>query len=149
METLPNTAFTERQTVRGNITTIICFLFQILFLYAAFSKLLDYENSRLQLGQSPLLNSWAGLLVWLVPLAEIILSIMLAIKATRLVGMYGAFTLMVVFTAYIVAILHFSDYIPCTCGGVLAALSWQQHLVFNIAFIVLAATGILIHHDSE
>ncbi len=149
METLKNTDFKERQSIRGNITGVVSFLFQILFLYAAFSKLLDYENSKLQLGQSPLLNSWAGLLVWLVPLAEITLSVMLAINATRLLGMYGAFTLMVIFTAYIIAILHFSDYIPCTCGGVLAALSWQQHLVFNVIFIVLATLGILCHADPE
>ncbi|MEJ0031509.1 MAG: MauE/DoxX family redox-associated membrane protein [Bacteroidota bacterium] len=41
---------------------------------------------------------------------------------------------MVMFTAYIVVITRFSEYTPCSCGGVLEKMSWDQHLVFNIGF---------------
>ena len=49
---------------------------------------------------------------------------------------------MVMFTAYIYLILNYSDFIPCSCGGVLEDLSWTQHLIFNIVFIFLAGVAI-------
>jgi hypothetical protein len=49
---------------------------------------------------------------------------------------------MTMFTAYIVAILKFSDFVPCSCGGVLEHLGWPEHLILNIAFTVLALIGI-------
>ncbi len=52
---------------------------------------------------------------------------------------------MVMFTAYIVLITRFSDYVPCSCGGVLEKLSWDQHLVFNIGFVVLGFMAIVIY----
>jgi hypothetical protein len=27
---------------------------------------------------------------------------------------------------------------PCTCGGIIEKMSWNQHVVFNMAFTVLA-----------
>jgi hypothetical protein len=32
--------------------------------------------------------------------------------------------------------------LPCSCGGVIQQLSWKQHIVFNISFIVLGIAGI-------
>ncbi len=66
-----------------------------------------------------------------------------------LAGLYAAFSLMTMFTAYIVAILRFSDYVPCSCGGVLQNMTWNQHLVFNIAFVLLALTGIILKEPGQ
>jgi uncharacterized membrane protein YphA (DoxX/SURF4 family) len=131
------------------ITEIISFLFIVLFVYAAMNKLLDVEKFRVQIGQSPLLTTMAPFVAWLIPISEIIIAIMLAIPRIRIVGMYFSFSMMVMFTAYIVAILSLSDHIPCSCGGVLEKLGWTEHLVFNIAFILLALTGIILSADSE
>jgi hypothetical protein len=46
------------------------------------------------------------------------------------------------FTTYIFLILNFSDYIPCSCGGVLEKMGWTEHIVFNLIFIVIAAIGV-------
>jgi uncharacterized membrane protein YphA (DoxX/SURF4 family) len=123
----------------------IAFLFILLFIYAALAKLIDYEKFRAQLGQSPLLTAFAGWVAWGVPGIEIVIAVMLAIPRLRLVAFYAAFSLMVMFTAYIVVILNFSDYVPCSCGGVLQDMSWTQHLIFNIFFVLLAVTGILLY----
>mgnify|MGYP001346109640 CR=1 FL=1 len=40
--------------------------------------------------------------------------------------------------------LHYSFYVPCSCGGVLLQMSWQQHLVFNIVASLLALAGITL-----
>lgn len=130
---------------RSIIIEIICAAFVMLFVYAATTKLIDYDKSRLQVGQSPVLTSYADIVVWLVPALEIIISLLLTAVRFRLMGLYASFTLMVMFTAYIVVITRFSDYVPCSCGGVLETLSWNEHLVFNIVFVVLGAIGILLY----
>ena len=123
---------------------IISLLFIVLFVYAATSKLLDFETFQIQLSQSPFLGAYAGIISVLVPGVEILLAGLLIIPRYRLFALLGGFGLMVMFTAYIIIILNFSDYIPCSCGGVLENLSWTQHLIFNIVFIGLAAAAIFL-----
>ena len=127
------------------VVEVICFLFIFLFMYAAVSKLLDYERFKIELGKSPLLTEIASWVAIGIPLIEIIISILLALPGLRLLGLYASFSLMVMFTAYLIAILQFSFYIPCTCGGVLQKLNWDTHIAFNGVFIMLAVIGILSH----
>jgi len=44
----------------------------------------------------------------------------------------------------VLAILSFSKELPCSCGGVLQEMSWQQHLVFNIVFTLLALLAAIL-----
>lgn len=123
---------------------LVCYAYFLLFLYAAVSKLGIYEESAIQLSSSPIIGDFATVLVWLVPAIEIIIAIMLVIPKTMLLGLYAALALMSLFTAYIIAILNFDGNIPCSCGGVLAQLSWTEHLIFNLAFIIMAIVAILL-----
>ncbi len=128
---------------RGLIQFVV-FAYVILFIYAAISKLLDFETFTVQLSQSPLLSAYAGIIAWLIPGIEIVIALLLVVPKFRVLALYAAFTLMVMFTIYIYIILNFSDFIPCSCGGVLEKLGWTEHLIFNIVFIVLAAVAILL-----
>jgi hypothetical protein len=118
------------------------YLFVFLFLYAAISKLLDFETFTVQLAQSPLLSAYAGFIAWAVPGIEILIACLLIMERFRTIALYASFTLMVMFTAYIFIILNFSDFVPCSCGGVLEKLSWTQHLIFNVFFILLAGVAV-------
>jgi hypothetical protein len=128
-----------------NFLDVIVFLFMFLFIYAAVSKLVEYNLFRAQLGKSPLLTRYAGVFSWLVPGVELIVAGMLFIPRYQLAGLYGAFTLMLGFTGYIAFILTFSPYVPCSCGGVLGGMGWTEHLVFNAAFTTLAIAGIALY----
>jgi len=123
---------------------IICYLFIILFVYAAAGKLLDFEEFRVQLGQSPMLSEFADYVVWALPAMEIGVAILLSSAKLRLIGIFAFFSLMVMFTTYIVIILNFTDFIPCSCGGVLANLGWIEHLIFNVVFIILAIITVVL-----
>jgi len=139
-----------RSTEKKNlIVEIISYLFIILFVYAAVSKLLDFEQFRVQLGQSPLLSAFAQWIAWAVPTIEIVIAVLLISPRFRLPGLYASFSLMIMFTTYIIIILNFTDFIPCSCGGVLEQLGWTEHLVFNIGFILLALLGILFLSNNE
>ena len=121
---------------------VVSILFVLLFFYAASSKLFDYQQFRIQLGQSPVLTAYADWVAWSVPLVEYLLAIGLIFESTRLKAFYGSFALMVMFTTYIILVLKFSDYIPCSCGGVLEDLGWTEHIIFNLVFVLLAALAI-------
>jgi hypothetical protein len=129
------------------ITEIICSLLIILFIYSSLSKWWAFDRFAVQLSKSPFITSFYLLVAWSIPAAEIVIALLLAIKSTRLAGLYSSFFLMSLFTAYLVVMLHFSYYIPCSCGGVLEYLSWEQHIVFNAFFTVIAAAGVLLEHN--
>ena len=123
---------------------VVSYLYILLFVYASFSKLLDFENFQVQLAQSPLLSAYAGAIAPLVIFTELFLALLLCLKKTWLIGLYGSLFLMVAFTVYIYLILNYSDFIPCSCGGIIEKLGWTEHLVFNIVFAVLALLAVLI-----
>ncbi|MFZ6012965.1 MAG: MauE/DoxX family redox-associated membrane protein [Bacteroidota bacterium] len=124
---------------------IVVFLYILLLVYAALTKLLDYQKFVIQLGQSPILTRHAILLAWAVPFIELAISALLILPRTRLSGLYAAFSLMVMFTTYIILASRFSDYVPCSCGGVLEDMTWTQHLIFNGVFILLGLAAILLY----
>lgn len=130
---------------RKILVELISSLLILLFVYAAVSKLIAFHEFRVTMGQSPLLTPFAGWLVWLVPMGELVVSLFLAFPAFRLLGLFLSFGLLILFTGYIVAILLFADFVPCSCGGVLEAMSWVQHLWFNGFFVLLAVGGIFMH----
>jgi uncharacterized membrane protein YphA (DoxX/SURF4 family) len=123
---------------------IISNLIILLFVYAATSKLIDYEEFKIQLGKSPFINEFAGVTAWALPIGEILVGLALAFYRTRLLGLYASLFLMTMFSAYIYAMLHYSYYIPCSCGGILSKMGWTTHLWFNIGFVILSIIGILL-----
>ena len=125
------------------------FLFVLLFVYAALTKLLDFQKFVVQLGQSPMLTGYATVLAWAVPIFELVTSALLIIPRTRLVGLCAAFSLMVMFTTYIVLASRFSEYVPCSCGGVIEGLTWTQHLIFNVVFVLLGLAGLILYPRSR
>ncbi len=130
---------TKHYTSPGPVTS---YLYILLFVYAGFSKLLDYENFTVQLAQSPLLSAYAGVVAPAVICMEFMLSLLLIFRKTRLTGLYGSFFLMIAFTIYIYLILNYSDFVPCSCGGIIEKLNWTEHLIFNLVFVILALLAI-------
>jgi|APTNR8051073442_1049403.scaffolds.fasta_scaffold00523_14 putative oxidoreductase len=131
--------------IRKHLVDLTTTLLVILLAYTALSKILEADTFRKQMLNQPLPETLKQNLVWLVPVSEIITSIFLIIKPIRLYGFVLAFLLMLAFTLYVSMILgNAFAYIPCSCGGVLSAMSWQTHLIFNIFFTLIAFTGFLI-----
>lgn len=130
------------------VIEIICSLLILLFVYAAISKLSDYDRFTVQLSKSPFITSFSNFTAWSIPTIEILIALLLAIKKSRLIGLYASFFLMSLFTAYLIIMLNFSYYIPCSCGGVLERLSWDQHVVFNSFFIAISAAGVIMQHKN-
>lgn len=129
---------------RNTILEIISAILVFLFIYTAVSKLLDFDKFKYQLSQSPFIGSISWLVVWIIPLAELLISLSLLIRRTRPAALHFSFFIMLLFTGYIFIMLRYSPYLPCSCGGVLSAMSWKQHFIFNLIFTGLSLAGILI-----
>lgn len=126
------------------IPWMVSLVFILLFVYAAVSKLMDFETFQTQLGQSTFLGGFSEWVSWGVIMIEMVIAFLLCIENTRLLGLYLSLLLMIIFAIYIVVILNFAVYVPCSCGGVLEALGWKEHLIFNGFFIGFASMGIFI-----
>ena len=148
-EYLTRGAFLQKRSMfswlnKSMIIEIISSLLIILFIYSSLSKLSAYDKFSVQLSKSPFITSFYQLVAWSIPATEIVIALLLTIKRTKLIGLYASFFLMSLFTAYLVIMLNYSYYIPCSCGGVLEYMSWEQHIVFNSFFIVIAGAGVLL-----
>jgi putative oxidoreductase len=129
---------------QDRIIEIICSLLILLFVYTAFSKLLDFRSFTLVLQKSPFIGDKAAVVAYALPIVEVIVSALLFIPRSRLWGLYSSAVLMAMFTLYIAYMISFSPNLPCSCGGVLRQMTWNQHLFFNIIFFLLSLTGVLL-----
>ncbi len=133
---------------RDTILLICYFLFTSMFIYAAVSKLMNYEIFVIQMDRQPFPDRLTPLLVWGIPLVEVFAAIMMMTISLRRIGLFFATALMICFTAYIILIkLNYYGIIPCSCGGVIASFTWTQHLIFNLFFIAIGIVGIYLEQQ--
>lgn len=138
--------------VREILVDISTFLFATLFLYASYYKIREFSKFQLELNQSPITTNYSKLISIAIPLTEIIIAIGLLIgyryDKLRYFSLLSFYFLMTAFTSYIYILLHYSFYIPCSCGGILSNMTWNQHLSFNIITTGLSLIVIFCHRNS-
>lgn len=105
---------------------------------------MDIDLFMSQMGQSTMLVEYVDILAWAVPIVELLIVLMLFIPKIMLSGLYASLSLMLLFTVYITVILTSGEKVPCACGGILQDMSWAEHLVFNVAFVLLGIFGIIL-----
>lgn len=133
---------------RDTILLICYFMFTSMFIYAAVSKLMNYEIFVIQMNRQPFPDRLTPLLVWGIPLSEVFVAIMMMTISLRRMGLFFATAMMICFTAYIVLVkLNYYGVIPCSCGGVIASFTWTQHLIFNLFFIAIGIVGIYLEQQ--
>jgi len=132
--------------MKPKLYSVFCFLLILLFTYTAVSKWLNIEAHLYAMRNQPFSRSVNDLLAYALPAVEIITVVLLVINSTRLLGLYISLLLMALFTAYVSAVLlNFFGRIPCSCGGVIELLGWNEHLVFNIFFLLISIAAIRLH----
>ncbi|SDF60708.1 MauE/DoxX family redox-associated membrane protein [Chitinophaga filiformis] len=123
----------------------ICYALFFLFVYAALNKLISFNYYLYDLKRSPLLQAVALPLAIAVPATELLVAALLISNKTQRYGLAGSVLLMAMFTLYVIYVLGFTKERPCTCGGIIRALTWPQHLAFNVTFLVLALLALKIN----
>ncbi len=135
------------KTIRTRFVEFTSYFFILLFCYASISKIMDFENFQIQIAQSPLLSAYAVFITYGILILELLVCFLLISERTRYIGLYGSYILMVLFSIYIYLILNYSEFIPCSCGGILEKMDWNTHLIFNLVCILAAVIAIIFYAD--
>ena len=120
----------------------ICVLCLVLFATAAYSKVAEHDTFLKGLSRVSFIGGAAVYLAWLVPVAEILISILLIVPQTQRLGLYAVTGLMTVFTGYILSMFLWAEKLPCHCNLIIEKLSWGEHVWFNLGFIALAISAL-------
>jgi putative oxidoreductase len=131
------------------LADIISAILSLLFLYTALSKLTGYEKFKNVLTSSPMLEPFASAIAWLLPATEIAIVVLLFIPPFRIKGLIASVILITLFTIYLLYMIAFTPHLPCNCGGVIKLLTWPQHIVFNLFFIFLSLTGVILYRRAK
>lgn len=134
-------------TIKTRFVEIVSYFFILLFCYASISKIMDFENFQIQIAQSPLLSAFSNIISYGILILELTVSVLLIAERTRTIGLSSSFALMIAFTVYIYLILNYSEFIPCSCGGILEKMDWRTHLIFNIITALLAAIAFILQQS--
>lgn len=130
---------------RKLVIEVLSSLLILLFVYTSVSKWLEFTKFVGQMNNQPFPDWLTPIIVWTLPAIELVISCLLMFTRTQLVGFMASFVLMLLFTMYtLLVLLNVFGRVPCSCGGVIENLSWEQHLVFNLFFVGVALAGIFL-----
>lgn len=136
--------------MKTSIVQFISAAFILLWVYTAGSKLTDLQAYQQQMSLQVFSPGVTVVLLYLIPFLEIIAAILLLIKKTNKLGLALSLLLMSIFTGYIILIISgYFPKVPCSCGGVIKAMGWKAHLIFNIFFISAAMLSLFIKLKPE
>ncbi|WP_316846852.1 MauE/DoxX family redox-associated membrane protein [Pedobacter psychrodurus] len=139
METISvNTSAFYWERLRKIFGTLIWMSCLFLFAISAYDKITDHERFLKGLAKVKYVGNFAPAVSYLVPIGEIAVCLLLSISKTVRLGLYGFIGLMGIFTLHIAVMLLWAEKLPCHCNLIIEKLSFGQHLIFNIAFILLA-----------
>lgn len=124
------------------ISDSVAAIFILLFTYTAINKIFDINSFVFVLNKLKWIAPLAGYFAWLFIIAELITAALLLKRSARYIGLISSLVLMFTFTTYITAMLLFASKLPCSCGGIIGRLSWDQHLILNIVLVVMATIGL-------
>lgn len=129
------------------LINVISLAFVCLFIYTAISKFITHEKFVWALGMSPYIGKKAAVIGWLIPVIELLISGFLIFEKSRRFGLISVLFLMSLFTVYLIYMVATVGKLPCTCGGVISEMSWNQHIGFNLFCMGLAGTGIRLYKN--
>lgn len=119
-------------------------IFILLFAYSGAVKFASFAVFKIQLHRQPFPDIVSNILVWALPIIEILVALLIALPQTWKKGLQAAFGLMVAFTIYTgLAASGIFRYVPCACGGFIQGFTWWQHLLFNTVLAAILAIGLI------
>lgn len=127
---------------KTHIITLISIILLLLWIPVSLDKLLHFPVFKAGILRQPFSDTLGQVLIYTLPLFEVITAACLVSSRFRLVGFGLSSLLMAAFTGYIgIALLGAWENLPCGCGSVISGMSWPQHFWFNLFFLALSIVG--------
>lgn len=149
---------------KSTITYFTSMAFVFLFVYTAQAKLTEHATFENMLAKTQVVDTFSGLLSWLIPITEIVISVLLIIPiflkelkpryyklADKLnkIGLWSALIIMIIFTVYLSGIYLFAENHLCHCGGVIESMGWKTHIAFNFFFIAIGIISVKLNKSNN
>lgn len=81
----------------------------------------------------------AKILSYIIPSVELCTACLLIFQRTYRTGVKAVFLILALFTLYISWILFIMPSPPCSCGGLMYFMNWEQQFVFNLLSLFFVA----------
>ncbi|TKC00054.1 MauE/DoxX family redox-associated membrane protein [Pedobacter cryotolerans] len=121
---------------------ILAALMFILMFYAGIVKLSTFQVFVIQLDKSPLIPDVLTVMTAItIPMTELLIALGLLFYKYRTLSFLAGFGIMFGFSLYLIVLNTFYVEVPCSCGGILGKMSYETHIVFNVAFTIISYTG--------
>ena len=111
----------------------------IIYFYSGIDKLLNFNQFVNNFSKSPFSPQ-----LYLVELCAVIIfleigfSALLFFEKTKRISLIGFGIISLLFSLYISLMIFYSPYLPCSCGGIIDLLSWNQHLMLTVFLTVIS-----------
>ncbi len=114
----------------------------VFWLYVALDKLWNLQGFHLSLLKQPFPHWWADVLFWGLPLVELVVALLFIGRRFRTIAHLLSSLLMLAFTVYIgLGVAGAYTKRPCSCASVFRGMSWDTHLIVNIALLGISLYG--------
>ncbi|MCA5004059.1 MauE/DoxX family redox-associated membrane protein [Sphingobacterium bovistauri] len=124
-------------------TTIVLLL--LLWIPVTLDKIINFNNFQSGILRQPLPRYLTFFVISFLPIIETVTITLLLIDRLRLLGLFLSSILMAIFTSYVaLAVIGTWEKLPCGCGSVISGLNWTEHLMFNIAYLVISLVGLTL-----
>ena len=123
----------------------VVFMLILLWVYTSLSKILVFNQFKVQMSMQTVPNFSKPVLPYFLPLAELFLATLLMSRVTRIMGLWLSSFFMIVFTGYILLVITGSfGRVPCSCGGIFEKLGWTAHFIVNLIILLFTLTASFI-----
>ena len=120
------------------IIEIICFLLMLNFFYEGVYKLAHFGDWRFWITEQPLIKSIGGLLKYVVPIAEIVFSILLALPSKRKVALYSIISMQILFILWVMSVYLLTAYLFWPYHAIWDKPTWMGKMSFGLVLSWLA-----------
>ena len=133
------------KVLKNQTADILTFCCSLVFFYSATTKLFDFSGFQLGLFRNPIIpHDFAVSVSYLIPILETIIAVLMLFDKSKIKALIGFFILLVMFTIYIALFWIMDVERPCSCGGLIAKLSFNMHFILNLFLLLISAYSILL-----
>ena len=123
------------------------YLLVLVYLYTLAQKVMDLGAFHERLVKNSLFSDqFIDALIYLVPLAELVVVVLVLVPKTRSFGLQSSLFMMIAFTFYLWFLNKHGDISNCGCGGIFHYMTYVQHMLTNFGIILVNLGSFILYY---
>jgi hypothetical protein len=126
------------------IVEIICLVLIVNFFYEGLYKLIHIDNYGFWVTHTPFLKSMGKPLTYVIPVGEIVLSLLFLVPSCRIFALYSTLAGLILFVLWIMGMCLFTHFLFWPYHALWAKPNWVQKMLISIGLCWLSFTAIIL-----